>query len=74
MDTTSKARWYHTSPSTQVLKMPFRDGGRVLATIRAFGAYNVHWFAGDRMGIATSEYAAQRAARKALREIENASE
>ena len=72
---THKARWYQNSPSTWILKEPSRDGGAVLATIARQGdtpyTWRYQWIVGAAIGESQTYYAAQRAARKALRDLLN---
>lgn len=65
---TYTARWHRASPTTQVLRETAKNGGAVLAAIKTVSHTCYHWSAAGRVGCARSEYAAQRAARKAMRE------
>lgn len=67
------AKWHQNSDTTWILKMPHNAGGAVLASIRERrdGPYirDYVWNVGDDTGgRCDTFYAAQRAARRALRE------
>ncbi len=72
--TTTRARWHQSGKDNWILKMPYKYGSAVLATITEFAGWEspfrwwLAWGRGD--GWAQSKYAAQRAARRAIREGE----
>lgn len=61
------ATWRQQSESTAVLKRRAKDGGAVLALIRAINNGRWTWRAGGEYGVALSKRAAMRDAREALR-------
>ena len=66
-DTLKRARWAQNGPRSWALKYAVKDGGAVLASIEERGAGYV-CEVGGVMWAQRTRYAAQRAARKALRE------
>jgi hypothetical protein len=60
-------KWYQNSPSTWILKAPSKDGGAVAAMIERKLYDHWTWEAAGQRGTKQSQYAAQRAARKALK-------
>lgn len=66
-DTLQRARWAQNGPRSWALKCAVKDGGAVLASIEERGAGYVCEVGGVMWAMGRF-YAAQRAARKALRE------
>lgn len=66
----NNARWWQNSPTSWILKLPSKDGGAVLATITYERYRGVFWEAAGQSGGGwdMTRDAAQRAARRALRE------
>lgn len=72
LDAIRRARWVQNSPNTLILKACAKDGSAVLARIQENAFYNLpttYTYSTDHTsGLCRSRYAAQRAARKAVRE------